>query len=119
MKSGKCRFCNESLEINFVNLGNTSLLNAFVKKENKLLNYCKINSELMEYTVDSSPHKQGLFLPETHIPIEYPQKIQEAKLDYVFILSWNLKDEIMNQLEYIKKWGGIFVIPIPVVKILS
>jgi hypothetical protein len=72
----------------------------------------------MEFTVDLSEHKQGLFLPGTHIPIYNPNKIKDTKPDYVFILPWNLKDEIMIQLEYIREWGGKFVVPIPEVKIL-
>jgi 2-polyprenyl-3-methyl-5-hydroxy-6-metoxy-1,4-benzoquinol methylase len=87
-------------------------------KGNTLLNYCKCDNNLMEFTVDISKHKQGLFLPGTHIPIFNPDKIKDAKPDYVFILPWNLRNEIMTQLEYIRKWGGKFVIPIPEVKIL-
>lgn len=86
-------------------------------KGNTLLNYCKITSDLMEYTVDISNYKQGMFLPGTHIPILNPEKIKETKPDYVFILPWNLKNEIMEQLNTIRKWGGKFVIPIPEVKI--
>ncbi len=86
-------------------------------KGNTLLNYCGINNKMMEYTVDISEHKQGLFLPGTHIPIYNPSKIKDSKPDYVFILPWNLKNEIMKQLEFIKEWGGKFVIPIPEVKI--
>ena len=87
-------------------------------KGNTLLNYCGINNKMMEFTVDISEHKQGLFLPGTHIPIFNPSKIQDSKPDYVFILPWNLKNEIMKQLEFIREWGGKFVIPIPEVKIL-
>jgi len=87
-------------------------------KGNTLLNYCKINNSLMEFTVDLSEHKQGMFLPGTHIPIYNPDKIKDVKPDYVLILPWNLKDEIMTQLQYIREWGGKFVIPIPEVKIL-
>jgi len=87
-------------------------------KGNTLLNYCKINNKLMDFTVDLSQHKQGLYLPGTHIPIHNPKKINEVKPDYVFILPWNLKEEIMAQLDYIREWGGKFVIPIPEIKIL-
>ena len=86
-------------------------------KGNTLLNYCKITSDLMEYTADISNYKQGMFLPGTHIPIVNPEKIKETKPDYVFILPWNLKNEIMEQMNTIRKWGGKFVIPIPEVKI--
>ncbi|MGY5151481.1 MAG: methyltransferase domain-containing protein [Candidatus Nitrosopumilus sp. bin_6a] len=87
-------------------------------KGNTLLNYCEINNEMMEYTVDISEYKQGLFLPGTHIPIYNPSKIKDSKPDYIFILPWNLKKEIMKQLEFIREWGGKFIIPIPEVKIL-
>jgi 2-polyprenyl-3-methyl-5-hydroxy-6-metoxy-1,4-benzoquinol methylase len=86
-------------------------------KGNTLLNYCKITSDLMEYTVDISNYKQGMFLPGTHIPSVNPEKIKETKPDYVFVLPWNLKNEIMQQMNIIKEWGGKFVIPIPEVKI--
>ena len=88
-------------------------------KGNTLLNYCKINPDHIEYTVDLSPHKQGLFLPGTHLPIKSPSIIKETKPDYIIILPWNLKGEIMEQMKDIKKWGGKFVIPIPEVKIYS
>jgi len=87
-------------------------------KGNTLLNYCKIFTELIEYTVDKNPHKQNLFLPGSHIPIFSPDKIQETKPDYVLILPWNLKDEIIEQMNYINNWGGKFVIPIPKVSII-
>jgi 2-polyprenyl-3-methyl-5-hydroxy-6-metoxy-1,4-benzoquinol methylase len=86
-------------------------------KGNTLLNYCGIRTDFLDYTVDRSPHKQGQFLPGTHIPIFHPDKIQETKPDYVLILPWNLKDEIMAQMSHIRGWGGQFVVPIPEVKI--
>ena len=86
-------------------------------KGNTLLNYCGIRSDFVDYTVDRSPYKQGKFLPGTHIPIFSPEKIEETKPDYVLILPWNFKDEIMNQMSHIKKWGGRFVTPIPEVKV--
>ncbi len=82
-------------------------------KSATLLHYCGIGKDLIEYTVDRSPHKQGRFLPGSHIPIYHPDRIRETKPDYVVILPWNLKDEIMEQLRYIREWGGRFVIPIP------
>jgi SAM-dependent methyltransferase len=88
-------------------------------KGNTLLNYCGIRTDFLDYTVDRSPHKQGHFLPGTHIPIYHPDKIKETQPDYVLILPWNLKDEIMGQLSYIRQWGGQFVLPIPQVEILS
>jgi hypothetical protein len=87
-------------------------------KGNTLLNYCGIRTDFIDYTVDRSPHKQGYYLPGTHIPIYHPDKIKETKPDYLFILPWNLKDEIMDQMSHIREWGGRFVVPIPEVKIL-
>ncbi len=88
-------------------------------KGNTLLNYCGIRTDFIDYTVDMSPHKQGNFLPGTHIPILHPDVIKETKPDYVFILPWNLKDEIMNQHKYVRDWGGKFVVPIPEIMILE
>ena len=88
-------------------------------KGNTLLNYCGVRSDLVEFTVDRSPHKQGRFLPGTRIPIYGPDKIAEAKPDYLLILPWNLKDEVMEQMSEIKSWGGKFVVPIPEVKICA
>jgi SAM-dependent methyltransferase len=86
-------------------------------KSATLLHYCGISRDLIEYTVDRSPHKQGRFLPGTHIPIYHPDRIRETKPDYVVILPWNLKDEIMRQLQFIREWGGRFVVPIPTVTV--
>jgi hypothetical protein len=88
-------------------------------KGNTLLNYCGIRNDFIDYTVDRNPHKQGHFLPGTHIPILSPDKIKETKPDYVLILPWNLKDEICEQMSFIKNWGGKFVIPIPEVQVLA
>jgi len=82
-------------------------------KGNTLLNYCGIRRDFIDYTVDRNPNKHGYFCPGSLIPIFHPDKIKETKPDYVFILPWNLKDEIMDQLEYIRQWGGKFIIPIP------
>jgi SAM-dependent methyltransferase len=82
-------------------------------KSATLLHYCGIGKDLIEYTVDRSPHKQGRYLPGSRIPIYHPDRIRETKPDYVVILPWNLKDEIMEQLQFIKEWGGRFVVPIP------
>jgi len=87
-------------------------------KGNTLLNYCGIRSDLLKYTVDINPHKQGLFLPGTHIPIKCPNQIMIDQPDYVLVLPWNIQIEIVNQLSYIKSWGGKFIIPIPEVKFL-
>jgi hypothetical protein len=86
-------------------------------KGNTLLNYCGIRPDLLAYTVDRNPYKQRKFLPGSHIPIFSPERIAETKPDYVLILPWNLKDEIMGQLAYVREWGGRFVTPIPSVKV--
>jgi SAM-dependent methyltransferase len=86
-------------------------------KSATLLHYCGIGKDFVEYTVDRSPYKQGRFLPGNHIPIYHPDRIRETKPDYVLILPWNLKDEIMDQLRFIREWGGRFVVPIPKVTI--
>jgi 2-polyprenyl-3-methyl-5-hydroxy-6-metoxy-1,4-benzoquinol methylase len=82
-----------------------------------LLNYCGVRSDFIDYAVDLSPHKQGHFMPGIHIPIFHPDKIKETKPDYVLILPWNLKDEIMDQMACIGEWGGKFVVPIPEVTV--
>lgn len=86
-------------------------------KGNTLLNYCGIRTDFLDYTVDRSHFKQGKFLPGTHIPIFAPDKIEQTRPDYILILPWNLKDEIMEQLAYVREWGGQFVVPIPEVKV--
>jgi hypothetical protein len=82
-----------------------------------LLNYCGIRSDFLDYVVDLSPHKQGLFLPGTHNPIYPPARIRETKPDYLLILPWNLKKEIMEQMSFIREWGGKFIVPIPEVAV--
>jgi SAM-dependent methyltransferase len=86
-------------------------------KGNTLLNYCGIRTDFLDYTVDRNPYKQGKFLPGTHIPIYEPERIAETKPDYVLILPWNFKDEIMTQMAHIREWGGQFVVPIPEVDV--
>jgi 2-polyprenyl-3-methyl-5-hydroxy-6-metoxy-1,4-benzoquinol methylase len=87
-------------------------------KGNTLLNYCEIGKDFIDYSVDQNPHKQGLFLPGTHIEIKNPENIRKTRPDYILIIPWNLKDEISEQLKYIREWGGKFVIPIPEVTVL-
>jgi hypothetical protein len=82
-------------------------------KGNTLLNYCGIRSDFLDYTVDRNPYKHGKFLPGTHIPIYPPERIRQTRPDYVLILPWNFKDEIMGQMAEIREWGGKFVTPIP------
>lgn len=87
-------------------------------KGNTFLNYSGISTDFLDYTVDRSPHKQGLYLPGTHIPIFHPDKVEETKPDYLLILPWNLKEEIMEQMSHIRRWGGQFVVGIPEVMVL-
>ncbi|GMK41336.1 methyltransferase [Paenibacillus sp. CCS19] len=87
-------------------------------KGNTLLNYCGIGKDFVAYTVDRSPYKQNLYLPGTRIPILSPDEIKRSKPDYVLILPWNLKDEIMTQMSYIRAWGGQFIVMIPTIEVL-
>lgn len=87
-------------------------------KGNTLLNHCGIRSDLVEYTVDRSPHKQGRFLPGTHIPIHAPDRIDRDRPDYVLVLPWNLRAEITDQLAHVRDWGGRLVFPIPSLEVI-
>jgi hypothetical protein len=87
-------------------------------KGNTLLNHCGIRSDLLAYTVDRSPWKQGKFLPGTHIPIHAPERLAETRPDYVLVLPWNLREEISQQLEYVREWGGRLVFPIPELEVV-
>jgi SAM-dependent methyltransferase len=87
-------------------------------KGNTLLNYCGIGPELLQYTVDRSPHKQGRFLPGTQIPIYGPERILETRPDFVLILPWNLEQEIVEQMRAVRDWNGQFVVPIPDLRII-
>jgi SAM-dependent methyltransferase len=86
-------------------------------KGNTLLNYCGIGTDLLEYTCDLNPHKQGHYLPGSHIPIRTPEAIRETRPDLVFILPWNLKDEIMDQLSFVRDWGGRFLVRAPELRV--
>jgi SAM-dependent methyltransferase len=88
-------------------------------KGNTLLNYCGIRSDFLDYTVDRNPYKHGKFLPGTHIPIYPPEHIKQTHPDYVLILPWNFKDEIMEQMSCIREWGGQFLVAIPEVRVYS
>jgi 2-polyprenyl-3-methyl-5-hydroxy-6-metoxy-1,4-benzoquinol methylase len=88
-------------------------------KGNTLLNYCGIKTDILDFTVDRSPHKQGNFLPGSRIPIEKVERIKECRPDYLLVLPWNLKDEIMSQTSFIREWGGRWVVPIPEARILD
>ncbi len=88
-------------------------------KGNTLLNYCGIRTDLLDYTVDRSPHKQGHFLPGTRIPIHAPERIAQDRPDYVLILPWNLEQEIRRQMAEIADWGGKFVVAVPEVRVID
>ena len=77
------------------------------------MNYCGIRQDLLDYTVDRNPYKQGKFLPGTRIPIYSPEQIERTRPDFVLILPWNLRDEIAEQLSFVRQWGGKLVVPIP------
>jgi SAM-dependent methyltransferase len=87
-------------------------------KGNTLLNFCGVRTDLLEYTVDRNPYKQGMFLPGTHIPIKHPDVLEQDRPDYILILPWNLKDEIVEQLAYAREWGAKFLVPIPEVQVV-
>jgi SAM-dependent methyltransferase len=88
-------------------------------KGNTLLNYCGIRTDFLEFTVDRNPYKQGRFLPGTHIPIHRPERIRERRPDYILILPWNLKTEIIGHLAYVREWGAKFIVPIPQARVLD
>lgn len=88
-------------------------------KGNTLLNYCGVGPELLPYTVDRSPHKQGMFLPGSRIPVRSPDKIRETRPDYLLILPWNLREEIIENMAHIRDWGGQFVVPIPEIRVFE
>ena len=87
-------------------------------KGNTLLNYCGIRTDLLEFTVDRNPYKQGQFLPGTRIPIHEPEQLERSQPDFVLILPWNLSDEIVAQLAHLRDQGVRFVVPIPEVRVV-
>ena len=88
-------------------------------KGNTLLNYCGIRTDFLDYMVDRNPYKQGKYTPGTRIPIFAAERIYETKPDYVLVMIWNLVDEVVDQLQDIKQWGGKFIVPIPNVRIIG
>ena len=88
-------------------------------KGNTLLNYCGIRSDFIDYVVDRSPHKQGLYMPGSRLPILAPEQVRETRPDYLLILPWNLREEIVGQMAHIRDWGGRFVVPIPGVEVIA
>lgn len=86
-------------------------------KGNTLLNYCGVSADLIDFVVDSSPHKQGKYLPGSWIPVLHPDEIKKAKPDYIIFFPWNLSEELRNLTSYVKEWGAKYVLPIPEVKV--
>ena len=86
-------------------------------KGNTLLNYCGIRTDFLDYAVDRNPYKHGRFLPGTHVPVFPPDRVAETRPDFLLILPWNLRHEIMEQMSQIRDWGGRFVVPIPEVRV--
>ena len=82
-------------------------------KGNTLLNYCGVHADLIDYVVDRNPHKQGMYLPGSRVPIVHPERVMATRPDYVLVLPWNLSAEIIEQMSDIRNWGGRFVIPVP------
>jgi hypothetical protein len=87
-------------------------------KGNTLLNYCGIKNDMISFVVDANPTKQNKFMPASHIPIVTEESIRNEKPDFIIILPWNIKDEIIKQLNYVNSWGGKFVVPIPHLQII-
>jgi len=87
-------------------------------KGNTLLNHCGVRGDLLPFTVDRSPHKQGMFLPGSHIPVYAPDRLDEVRPDYIVVLPWNLREEVLHQLSYARAWGAQFVVTIPRLEIL-
>lgn len=100
------------------NLGHKVVAYGAAAKGNTLLNYCGVKNDLIEFVVDANPNKQNKFMPASHIPIVNEEQLKLAKPDFVLILPWNLKHEIVKQLSYIQEWGGRFVIPIPKLEVI-
>src|SRR5262249_13394445 len=88
-------------------------------KGNTLLNYAGVGADWIDYCVDSSPHKQGLALPGSRIPVLAPARVAETKPDYLLILPWNLREEVMAQMAHIREWGGRFVVPVPALEVIE
>jgi len=117
----KVKIIKEGLREFFISIKNeekTVVCYGAAAKGNTLLNYCGVGIDFIDYVVDRNSYKQGLFLPGTHIPIKEPDEVKKTKPDYVVILPWNIKDEIIQQLSYIRDWGGRFVVLIPKVKVI-
>jgi SAM-dependent methyltransferase len=116
-KADKVKYALHAFLLEQKEQGNKVAAYGAAAKGNTLLNYCGIKKDLVEFVVDASPHKQGKFLPGSHIPVVKEDEMTKLKPNYVLILPWNIKDEIMEQLSYIREWGGQFVTAVPDLKI--
>jgi hypothetical protein len=105
--------------INIKSRGKTIVGYGAPAKGNTLLNYCGIGSDFLDFVVDTTPAKQGMYLPGTHLEVKQPVELDLFQPNYVLILPWNFKDEIMGKLGHIRKWGGKFIVPIPHPEIIS
>jgi SAM-dependent methyltransferase len=108
-----------SFLIDAKNSGRTIVGYGAAAKGNTLLNYCGIRNDFIDYVVDKNPHKQGRYLPGTHIPIQPPERVAETRPDFLLILPWNIQHEVVEQMASIRSWGGRFIVPIPEVKVLE
>jgi len=115
----QCRRSLTGFLTNARDAGRTVVAYGAAAKGNTLLNYCAIHAQDVAYVVDRSPHKQGRFLPGSHLPIHHPDRVAETRPDYLLVLPWNLRNEILEQMDYIRSWGGRFVIPVPEVEVVS
>jgi len=118
-KADKVKYALLSFLVNQKKAGKRVAAYGAAAKGNTLLNYCGVKKDLIDFVVDASPHKQGKFLTGSHIPVVAEEKIKSTKPDYVLILPWNIKDEIMEQLSYIRDWGGQFVVAVPEIKVIE
>jgi SAM-dependent methyltransferase len=117
-KADKVKYALLSFLLKQKKQGNKVAAYGAAAKGNTLLNYCEVKNDLINFVVDASPHKQGMFLPGSHIPVVAEEMIKLNKPRYILILPWNLKDEIINQLNYVNKWGAKFILPIPRLEIV-
>lgn len=108
-----------SLLIELKRAGKTLVGYGAPAKGNTLLNYCGVGADFLEFTVDLSEHKQGMFLPGSRLPIRHPDAIDQLKPDYILILPWNIKEEIMSQMAHVRTWGAKFIVPIPTGQVLD
>ena len=113
VKEGVCRFLEQARAE-----GRTVVGYGAPAKGSTLLNYCEVTTELVLFTVDRSPHKQGRFMPGCHLPILAPEKILETRPDFVLLLAWNLRDEVLEEMKAVREWGGRFVVPLPFVEVV-